>query len=180
MCIDLRANRALLNNPNKQIVNEALDALFELWLGFSDDPNFDAELNKMHMEHPTLREDFIVRINALSFSEKEKAVLLTKKINSLFPSESLQTTQINKKTDEKQPDLSRKPGEVEERAKKNVHPSQPEFALSRSAAKWVTLLFSLAILTGGLSAGSDFSGGIILSVLLIIAAIMVLYCKLLK
>lgn len=92
----LRASNYDLKSSNPQLVQDAYDVLFELWLEYSEDQKFINSLNQIIKENPNILPEFSNRLNRLHRSEDEKAVLLERFI-LLYPAKISQEFQVQSK-----------------------------------------------------------------------------------
>lgn len=68
--------REMLDSPQQEIVQEAYELLFALWLEYSINTDFHNELKKIVEKRPELVQEFTNRLYNLSCTEAEKAALL--------------------------------------------------------------------------------------------------------
>lgn len=173
----LNANKDLLDSADQNTVQDAYNSLFKLW---SDQPNnleLCSGLIDISKKHRMIQKEFENRIDNMSIAEKEKAVLLRQKINSLFPLEMSQYKQELEKNDKQtvpasdyqfHQDDTKKDQETVSGANQST---KGEFRLPKSTAAIVAILVSLAVLIGGLTAGNDSPTGIAFSLILLLTAI---------
>ena len=72
--------RDLLVSPQPDTVQEAYELLFQLWMKYSGNGSFIAEIREISKEHPEIIQDFIDRLNRLDLDEAEKDFFLERVI----------------------------------------------------------------------------------------------------
>jgi hypothetical protein len=97
-CDRLEIIREMLDSPQQETVLEAYDLLYELWLEYSDDPNFGDELEKMAEKRPELVQVFTNRHNKLSRKEGKKSAPVKKNSKLLFQPPRGASKKMPKKT----------------------------------------------------------------------------------
>lgn len=175
----LNSNRTLLKSSDNQTVQDALDALFELWQKYSDNPKFYNELKEIYYEYPPLIDEFTIRLANLEDSP-EKIEALKGKLDLLCTPETIQSTPNVQNFNRQDDSYKSIPSAIFPPSPKKYPLEHSEFVIPRSIARIAIILFGVAILIGGLSISSDFSIGIIISVLLLIASIILLSINLFK
>lgn len=143
-----------LGSSDPGIINNAYDALTELWMEFADDINFESRLRAIISDHPNLIVELKKRVDVSRYKGSEENILSIK-ANDFISSESKvdfenkKTEQITEKEDAK-------------------HKKVP---LAQSNANLIAGLIGTATLIGGLSAGYDSAIGIVLSLLILTVAV---------
>ncbi len=178
----------MLKSPQSEIVEEACDLLFKLWLEYLSDSEFSIsnDLKEIVKEHSNLMQVFEDRINKLPQSNEEKAILV-EEIKLLYSPKALKKSQVAKKPSEKkEQEMETNVNQVEIASNPSMNSEMPkrslrfETSVSESVASWIAMLISLAILIGGLSAGFSSSLGIMLSLVLIALAVFVFVYNIIK